>query len=137
MQFFRFLSQRMTGRALGLFLAYVLVAQSMLMPLRAIAAATDGHGFILCVTESVLSQAALKKNPAALPHDPAMSHDCDMGCVMQGSKAAPPHHAHVFTRLNYEIIISVIDIFKTLNVNGRPPSILASGKAPGAPPAGA
>jgi hypothetical protein len=137
MQFFCFLSQRMTGRALGLFLAYVLVAQSMLMPLRAIATATDGHGFIICVTESVLSQAVLKKDPAALPLDPAMSHDCDMGCVMQGSKVAAYNHEDVFTRLNFEIEISVIRIIKALNVNGRPPSILASGKAPGAPPAGA
>ena len=137
MQFFRFLSQRITGQALGLFLAYVLVAQTMLVPLRTIAALTDHDISILCVTDSPLTTVGIKQDFSGTSHDPHMSHDCDMGCVMQGSKAAPPNHAHVFTRLNYEIIISVIDIFKTLNVSGRPPSILASGKAPGAPPAGA
>ena len=134
MQFFRFLSQRITGRALGLFLAYVLVAQSMLVPLRAIAAVTDHDISILCVTDSPLTTAGIKQDFSGTSHDPQMSHECDMGCVMQGSKAAIHSHNQVFTLLNLKVETSAIQIFKQLNVNGRPPSILAIGKAPGAPP---
>lgn len=134
MQYFRFLSQRITGRALGLFLAYVLLAQSMLMPLRAIAAVTDRDVSLLCVTESQYATAGQKQDFSGSSHDPHMSHDCEMGCVMQGSKAATYDHAQIFTLLNLEFVTSAIYIVKTLNVNGRPPSILASGKAPGAPP---
>ena len=134
MQFFRFLSQRITGRALGLFLAYALVAQSMLVPLRAIAAVTDHDISILCVTDSTLTTAGIKQDFSGTSHDPHMSHDCDMGCVMQCSKAAIYGQYQVFTLLNLKVKTSAIQIFKQLNVNGRPPSILAIGKAPGAPP---
>ena len=134
MQFFRFLSQRITGQALGLFLAYVLVAQTMLVPLRTIAALTDHDISILCVTDSPLTTVGIKQDFSGTSHDPHMSHDCDMGCVMQGSKAAIYGQSQVFTLLNLEVEASAIQIFKQLKVNGRPPSILAIGKAPGAPP---
>ena len=136
MQFFRHLSLRWTGRALGLFLAYVLVVQSLLVPLRAFAAALpDRDGAVIVCQPDGMSAAGVKIfDDFGQSHNGQMHHDCEVGCFTQGGNTLDNFSSAYFTLLKLKTNFYSIPIEKSFILSGNSSSILARGKAPGAPP---
>ena len=135
MHLFRAMSLRLTGRVLGLLLAYVLVVYALLVPLRAFAAAMpDGDTAVLCLTDGLLG--AQKKTLDGLdrPHTPFMQHDCEAGCFMPHGSAVKNTDSNYFILLEYVENTHSIIIEKTFIRTRHRASLLALGKAPGAPP---
>lgn len=141
MQFFRDLRAHRMGRALGLVFAYVLVVQSLLLPLRALAQSLPDHDSVLCSTlasplvENGVSDGLdpqsrkAERGSESLPH-----HGCEIGCVMQHVTVLPFVHDKQALRLAFIVLTFAAGLGQGFAYDPFAVPMLAQGKAPGAPP---
>ena len=124
-----------TCRALGLVLAYSLVVQSVLVPLQAFATAMpDRDGAVICWTEGTSIAAVKAQDKFDKSNNPHRHHDCEFGCLMSSSLDAGDFEFRHFVLFKIKAYYSSIRFEKLFILNKHSSSILAHGKAPGAPP---
>ena len=143
MQFFRVLRAHGLVRALGLVFAYVLVVQSLLLPLHALAASLPDHSGLLCQTvvnpaaEKIVSERdkggqirdAASAADEILPH-----HGCEIGCLMQQPAAGPAVADQHGVRFAFHARPFDESLDQGFAFDPFAASLLSLGKAPGAPP---
>jgi hypothetical protein len=139
MQIFRILLAHVTGRTLGLVLAYLLVAHALLAPHRALSAIfTKSEIMPICNTVSALigpsEEGVLTREEDGIAHKKTMHSDCEIGCLKQNI------YNKNFISQSY-VIIAIIDNKNDVNkkqyitnTRNEKTSMRALIKSPRAPP---
>lgn len=129
MQFFRLLRAYRAVRLLGLLFAYGLVLNALVMPLHALASALPDQGVVLCVTDQTAAH-----TDAAGSGDPQQRHGCEVGCSAPIAVLDVGADNKSFTRLIFEPVFLRLPKSQMAVSGTHVISLLARGKAPGAPP---